>query len=148
MGTGAFYVNFNLEAALFADAENVGEGAGGLDGGAAALVDGERGGQLVGVVVGEPAEAVASAVLLVGAGGQDQAVPEGMLLRLMRPHGHDLGGQQSLAVGRAAPVYAAIVRSVALKGERPLLFLLHGHHVGVGHEHESGFARPVPPPGQ
>ena len=68
--TGAFDVYLHLQPPLFTDAKDIGEpAAAGVYGVAPAFIDGEGCRQLVCVVVGQPAKAVASAVLFIRAGG-------------------------------------------------------------------------------
>ena len=92
MSAGAPHVDLQLQAALLSHAQQVGKVSRRLDGIPATLVHRQRGRQLFGVVVGHPAEPIAAAVFLVGAGGQDQAVPERHVVPLENPHGDELAG--------------------------------------------------------
>ena len=68
MRADALDLELHLQPSLLADAQQVCQPAGGFYRRSAALVDGEGGGYLFGVVLRQPTEAVASAVFLVCAG--------------------------------------------------------------------------------
>ena len=108
----------------------------GVYGGAAALVDGEGRAEFLGVVFCQPAEAVASAVLFVRAGAEDEAVFKLDAVAYQEAHCVELGREQALAVGCAAPVDAPVGDGCAEWREAPLFFFFHGNDVGVGHEHQ------------
>ena len=136
VGADAPHLELHLQPPLLTDTQQVGQAARCVDGGAATLIDREGRGDLVGMVLGEPAEPVAAAMLLVGPGAEDEAVLQLDAVPLQQAHRHHLGGQQPLAVGRSASVDAA-VRHLGPEGrEAPLGGILHRHHVGMGHEHE------------
>ena len=88
VGAYALHLDFDLEASLLANAEDVGQRPGGVDGSSAALVDGKWGGELVGMVLGKPSEAVAASMLLVGARGQDQPLLQLDAVSPQQTHGH------------------------------------------------------------
>ena len=141
MRTGAFDVDLYLQSPLFTDAKDVGEpAAAGVYGVAPAFVDGEGSGQLVCVVVGQPAKAVTSAVFFIRAGGQHQRILKLYTVALQQMKGKELSGKQTLAVGRAPSEDAAVRYGGAERIEAPLGLFLHGNYVRVRHEEETGFA--------
>ena len=137
VGAGPLDIYLDLQAALLAHAQDVGQRSRRLDGRAAALVDRQGRGQLFRMFLSHPAKPVPAAVLLIGAGDQYQAVLELNAVALEHAHGHQLAGQQRLAVVGAPAVDPAIGDGGAEGGEPPLLLFFHRHHVQMGHEKQA-----------
>ena len=140
MGALSLDLDLDLEAPLLAEVHDICQVACGVCRLAAAFVDGVGSGDLFRVIIGEPADTVSSAVLLVG-GEREQEV-------FLQFHGvaeedatrHELCGEKGLAVGRPATVDPAVGNGGAEGRVGPLRLVLDRHDIEVRHEHEAGSA--------